>query len=465
MKGRSEPLSADHPLLWLSLLGALGGIFVVLSAVYAPLVPVLGCVALVGGFVLLKTPQFMTFLVAIGIMLDDVNVNAGFALLGMGDFAVALIYLQWTLSRLKSGAPPLRLPPAWPLMIAYLTFTLISWVMGARPAGTGGMMVRLLVYVGAVLMLVDYLKSLKALHVTFLSMILSGVIHASLALYLDNDNARLGGLADQANTLGSLLGLTLSVALAYFKHYATTPTQRALLLSAIFVTLLGLIFTISRGSYLAFGLTMLWLYQRYLRYLFTTALTIAVALLLYDQLDPDRFAFMLRRLEFNDSSVTNRWQVVQNALLLIQERPFFGIGLGQFGAISEVIEVDSEAGRSPHNFYLGIVASIGLLAAGSLFLYVGAQARALWLEMGLLKRQLHLKMQRNHPSPGRSTMWRLLMGEVSQAMFLFQAVSLMFRGSKRVIDWLPVAMMSVTYLYLREQRLKGERGDDEQAEL
>jgi O-antigen ligase len=189
-----------------------------------------------------------------------------------------------------------------------------------------------------------------------------------------------------------------------------------------------------------------------------------MALALYDQLDPERFAFMLRRLEFNDSSVSNRWQVVQNALLLIQERPLFGIGFGQFSAISEVIEVDAEAGRSPHNFYLGTIASIGLLAASSVFLYVGAQARALWVEVGLLKRQLRLESQRGGTRE-RFTQWRLLIGEVAQAMFLFQTISLMFRGSKRVTDWLPVAMMSVTYLYLREQRLRGERGDDEQAEL
>jgi len=447
-------LSQGGGLLWVASL--LGALCVSALSVYLPILPGLALAASVGLYVLYRAPWISLVAFALGVSFDDVNVNIGFALLGMGDIAMALLLSLWSLKRLSWRAP-LRLPEGWGLFLAFIIFTFMSLIMGPRPQIAYGLMLRMVLYVLTVLVIVDYVRSLRSLHHILLIVIGSGVVHAFFAFYLDNQDARLVGLPDQSNNLGALLGFSLALSFAYLKHHVSSPLQRGALLSAIFVTLLALIFTISRGSYLSTLVMLAWLFQSYWRHLFSVVLIIVAAVALYDYLDHDRFSYLLQRLQFEDQSVTNRWQVVLNAIELIQAHPLLGIGFGQFAYINEVIQVDAEAGRSPHNFYLGLFASVGSLAAGSFFAFILIQARCLWSELRLLR----VRLSR---APQAGTVWPLLLGEAMQAAMLFQTVSLGFRGIKRTADWMPLGLYMVAYLCLREQRYAEQARAPEQPE-
>lgn|GEM_PF-1709500 len=439
---------------WLWTLWVIGGALMVALSVYIPLAPLVLFALSVGAYVLYQAPWLSLVAFALGVSFDDVYVNIGFALLGMGDLAMALLLALWTLRRVSWRAP-LRLPEGWGFLFAFLVFTFLSLIFGPKPQVAYGLMLRLCVYVLTILVIVDYVRTLRGLHHILSVVIVSGVIHAGFAFYLDNQDARLVGIPDQSNNLGALLGFSLSLAFAYLKHHQSSPLQRSALLAGIFITMTALIFTISRGSYLSTTLMIVWLFQRYWRQLFTAGLFIVAAVGVYYYLDPDRFRYMLERLQFEDQSVTNRWQVVLNAIELIQTRPVFGIGFGQFAFIDEVIAVDAEAGRSPHNFYLGMFASIGLLGAGSLFAFILLQGRCLWREVRLFKRSAPLRLR-------GETVWPILLGEALQAAMIFQTFSLIFRGIKRTADWMPLGLYIVAYLCLREQRYAQEARSPEE---
>lgn len=428
---------------WMWGVALCGSALMVLLSVYAPLMPLSLLAITLGAYVLYQAPWFSLVAFALGVSFDDVYVNMGFALLGMGDLAMALLIALWVLKRITWRAP-YRIPEGWGFLLAFIVFTFISLILGPKPQIAYGLMLRMCAYLVTILVIVDYVRSLKSVHYILTVVVMSGVVHAALAFYLDNQDARLVGIPDQSNNLGALLGFSLAIAFAYLKHFQGSPLQRLLLLGGIFLSLMALIFTISRGSYLSTGLMLIWLYQRYWRHLFSTVLVIIAAVASYEFLDPERFQYMLDRLQFEDQSVSNRWQVVLNALSLIQEHPLFGIGFGQFAYISDVIDVEGEAGRSPHNTYLGMFASIGILGASSLFAFILLQARCLWAELDHFKRMggFQSKYKRGH----------LLIGEAMQAAMIFQTISLGFRGLKRTADWMPLALYIVTYLCLREQR-------------
>lgn len=452
-------MSAPSPLLWsprsaLGVFGALvGGVGVVWLSVEAPLLIFAAAAALLLGWGLWSLSRFALPLLVIGLTFDDLYFSVGFALLGAGDIATFLFLGAWLLGRVRQRRS-LRLPEGWWLLGLFFGLLLIGLVLGPNPTGVFGILSRLLTQLVLVCAIADEVRSLEQIERAIVILIIGGAIHAFFAFYLDTLNARLTGITGEANSLGTALGVSLALGMAYFKYGAALGWRQWPLMAGLALIAIALVFTISRGSYISVSLAGVWLFQRYWRRFVVVVGLLIGAFLLAEWIDPDRFSFILRRLEFADESVNNRFQVFINGLRLIEERPLFGIGYGQFAYINEVLEVDAEAGRSPHNFYVGLVASTGVLASGAFFLFVWVQLTRLWREVGHAAR-LELPRWRVTPSL-ESAPWRVIMGEAMQAMLIFQSVSLLFRGLKRSPDWVPLGLCCALYLCLLERRRAAE---------
>ncbi len=443
------------PAAWLMWLGALvGSGGVVWISVAAPQLMFWVAGAALAGWGLWSFSWLTLPLLAVGLTFDDLYFSAGFALLGAGDIATFAFLVAWLLGRVRQRRP-LRLPEAWWLLGIFFGLLLIGLVLGPNPSGVLGILSRLLTQLILVCAITDEVRSLERIEQALVLLIIGGVIHAFFAFYIDQANARLTGLTGEANSLGAALGVSLALGMAHFKYGPALGWRQWPLVGGLALMAIALVFTVSRGSYISVSVAGLWLFQRYWRRLVVVAALLVGAFLLAEWLDPDRFTFILRRLEFADASVNNRFQVFINGLRLIEERPLFGIGYGQFAYISEVLEVDAEAGRSPHNFYVGLIASTGLLASGAFFLFIWVQLARLWREVGHAARR-ELPRWRANPS-AECAPWRVIMGEAMQAMLIFQSISLMFRGLKRSPDWVPLGLCCALYLCLLERR-RAEEG-------
>ncbi|MBM4292399.1 MAG: O-antigen ligase family protein, partial [Deltaproteobacteria bacterium] len=392
-------------------------------------------------------------LLAVGVTFDDLYFSVGFALVGAGDVASFLFLGVWALGRLRRRRR-LRLPEAWWLLALFFGLVLVGLALGPHPEGVLGVLARLLTQLVLVCALADEARDLRRIEQALVILIAGGVVHAFFAFYLDDSYARLKGIPGEANSLGSALGVALALGMAHFKYGAALGWRQWALAAGMAFMALALVFTISRGSYISVSVAGLWLFQRYWRRLAVVAGLLLGAFFVAQWVDADRFTFILRRLEFADESVENRLQVFLNALRLIEARPLFGIGYGQFAYISEVLPVESEAGRSPHNFYVGLTASTGVLAAGAFFLFVWVQLARLWREVARAARE-ELPAWRARAAGG--TPWRVMMGEAMQAAMLFQATSLLFRGLKRSPDWVPLGLCCALYLCLADRRRADER--------
>ena len=435
-------------------LAAAGGVAVAWLSAQAPLVVLACAAALLTLWAMWALPWVALPLLAVGLTFDDLYFSVGFALLGAGDVATFAFLGMWALGRLRRRRP-LRLPEGWWLLFVFFGLVLIGLVLGPRPEGVLGVLSRLFTQLILVCAIADEARDLRRIEQAMVILIIGGVIHAFFAFYLDNANARLTGIPGEPNSLGSALGVALALGMAHFKYGAALGWRQWLLTAGIAFTALALVFTISRGSYISVAAAGLWLFQRYWRRLVVVAALLLGAFLIAEWIDPDRFNFILRRLEFADQSVDNRFQVLLNALRVIEARPLFGIGYGQFSYISEILPVEAEAGRSPHNFYVGLTASTGLLAAGAFFLFIWVQLTRLWREVGHAAR-VELPRWRARRAAG-STPWRVIMGEAMQAAMIFQSASLLFRGLKRSPDWAPLGLCCALYLCLLERR-RAEEG-------
>ena len=425
----------DHSLSWFHL--GLGLILFASGLVYCAVFAPKAIVALyaigVGGFCFLNLPQFSLYLVIIGAFFDETHISVGVALLGGGDLGLLIFLPSWFFKKLYTRSP-WRLPTGWGFLIGYLTLTALSLVLGERPHIAYGQYVRLCVYVLALFAFVDEVRSLQEIERSLWTFVGCGLVHAIVAQIIANPNARYVGLVGQPNLLGFLIGISLVVLWSFLSEFSLPSKWKASLLGGGLIGLLTLLLTVSRGSYLSMlgGLT--WLYRKQWRWALGMIVVFGLSITLIEWLDPDRLGYISHRLRLDDQSVSNRKQVMLNALRLIQERPFFGIGFGQFGLIEAVVQVNAEAGRGSHNYYLGLCASSGLLAASCIFMFVLTQFYGLMLA----SRKLH--------SENRFKEWVLV--NTLQGMFIFHSISLTFRGSKRITEWIPLALYATMVLYI-----------------
>lgn len=412
----------DRPAQWVAV-GAL---------VFAPILgwavtqsgPVLLAAAavVIAGLVLTWRPILGVYGLVAGTFFDEIYVPAGFALLGMADLAAFGLLPAWLARRLLRLGE-LRLPQLSPLLFAYLALAFASLMLGVAPRGAYGNYARLLTYGAALLAIVDMVRTREAMEHVTLVMALCGLVHALVSVADPGPARRLMGLASQPNILGVRIALGVIPA-AGLMIAARRQVVRWAWAAAVLVMLLAVLLTISRGTYLALGIAFAWYLRRDPRVALAAVAAAAIAFVVIDQVAEDRVARIEQRLDFDDSSVTNRGIVARNAITVIGERPVLGVGFGQFRSLNKVVGITSQAGRGSHNFYLGVAASTGLPALLLLVGFALAQARSIGRG---------LEAARRRDGPDAAALVRL--SAVWQAVMVYHGASLVVRGGLRLTDW------------------------------
>ncbi|MCA9527997.1 MAG: O-antigen ligase family protein [Myxococcales bacterium] len=380
-----------------------------------------GVAAVTLGLFLLWQPLWCVYLMVVGALFNTFFVDAGFALLGAGDLAVLVSLPIWLLHRLNHPRD-LRLPRAWPLLVAYAMLAGASLLEGVAPEAGIRSYVRQLTYVASLFAVTDLLRDTAQLRRIFLIFAVGGTFIAGHAL-ATWQGGRLEGIAEQPNLLAVLLAFcgvpTIGIILT-----AGPSLKRLLGIGGLMLMIVALIFTISRGNYLGFGCAALWWMRRYRR-LIVVAVLAAAGIVAVLARDPELAANITRRWQLQDVSVSQRIIVQENAIQTILQNPLFGVGFGQFSELHRKVDITAEVGRSAHNQYLGQMAATGIPAALLLFLFIALQFWPLWQRAG--------PFARFRPDE----QWIVA---VFQGLAIYQCVSMVFRTALRQPEWLMLSL-------------------------
>lgn len=170
------------------------------------------------------------------------------------------------------------------------------------------------------------------------------------------------------NVLGSYLVLIIALTLG---SLASAKGEKRIFLSLVLISsYLCLLFTFSRGAWLAMiiSVSALFLFYRKKRFiLLLIGIIFLVSLPEYSNVVSRMNLSLLQE----DSSSVYRWQIWQGAIKVIQSHWIFGVGLGNFStALGHFLPVKSFQVLHAHNTYLHILAEtgvVGFLAASAFF--------------------------------------------------------------------------------------------------
>jgi len=368
--------------------------------------------------VLLRRPRWGIPLLVGATFLDDLNLSAGFALIGGGDLAAFALLPVWMIHRLMRPSE-LHLPRFWPLPVAFLALMFASMIAGPNPSVAYGNFIREATYILTLIALMDLGSDQGTLKQSLWAMAFMGCGIALHAIATAQGAARIEGFS-APNILGMRLGIATIAQLGLLLS-VEQRWQRALLFLLLPPTILGVLMTISRGTYFSLALALLWWARKYWRLSLLLGVVGVLLLLFLPRNIAPQLQRIERRLEMRDTSVINRWQVAQNALKAIQAQPLLGIGFGQFQHLHKVVEVSAEKGRGTHSFYLGNAAAVGLPAFFILMLFLFSLMRGLWRRRALAERAQALKV---------SALLSLF-----QALMIFHFFNLAVRGAARITEW------------------------------
>lgn len=341
-----------------------------LVATRAPKPAVIGVLGLVVTGLLLSYPLVAAYLQLIGSAFNYSFFSVGFALIGPGDLLNIAGAGAWIAYRLMSREP-MRRPQHLNLMLLYAALILISMMFGPNPSRGVKRTLREFISMAAALGLVDLLSDRRHLKAAVWILLGNSTVHSLLALLVFPVSTRLEGYPDQSNVLGQIVAIGTVVAFSKLSQGRHSRGITALLFAALLLNGLVLVLSISRTAYLAVGLATVWWTFQSRRGPIYLALAV-VALLGTLQFFQDNVAFIERRLEMQDHSVTNRASTYRNAFDAVLEFPVLGVGHNQFNFMDDVVDLRAQAGRSAHSAYLDRAAGSGLPAAlcffGFLFL-------------------------------------------------------------------------------------------------
>jgi O-antigen ligase len=187
---------------------------------------------------------------------------------------------------------------------------------------------------------------------------------------------RLGFPLDHPNTVGYVFAMSIPLALGLITN--ERGALRALGIASCGSQLVGLALTYSRGSWLAWTASMVFLLVMAKRWKAILCLLV-VAVALYTFVKPLRDRALTLTMPQTDLSLNDRVRVMKGALELGYENPIRGIGYGR-GRLKEALKSTYEGTadeHSPiwhaHNVYLELFAETGILGLGA-FLWLFAQA-------------------------------------------------------------------------------------------
>jgi putative inorganic carbon (hco3(-)) transporter len=232
------------------------------------------------------------------------------------------------------------------------------------------------------LMVIDLFKDPKRAHLLFLLLGLlpglltvRGILGNPSVLSLD-PMSRLGFPLDHPNTAGYLFVMSIPLALGLI--LSEKRTLRALAMVSFAAQLAGLVLTYSRGAWLAWIASMVFLLVISKRWRLILCLLLVPAVL-YAFVKPLQERALTLMTPQTDIALNDRMRVMKGALELGYENPILGIGYGR-GRLKEALKPTYEGTAdetSPiwhaHNVYVELFAETGILGLGA-FLWLMARA-------------------------------------------------------------------------------------------
>lgn len=219
-------------------------------------------------------------------------------------------------------------------------------------------------------------KMLTGTEQTFL-----GLAQLSIIGQLDASGAlRYGGPIGESNMWGQVLAASVPLAL-YQLRYEKHSRRRLLALAASVVLLLAVIFTNSRGAFLALGVILpLIALEMKIRPLqmMVGALGIATMFMLLPSSYTERL-FSLKAVFqigdeyalYQDSSYISRQNQMRAGLAMFWDHPFLGVGFGNYsenywkyasklGLVNSTYRAGTQGPKNPHSLYVEILSETGL---------------------------------------------------------------------------------------------------------
>ena len=420
-------MSINIKSFWLVCFALLMSVFVGWLSIGSPL-PILVLAAVtIGSFFIAHLSSLWLIVFTVCIHFDDLFVPLGFAKIGYGDFALALLLVYWPTWRFNRSTP-LQFPKAWPFLILYLIGVGLSWLQGPAPEQVMGLYIRQCLYIAGFFMLIDLIRTERLLHLFLWTILFSCVVHVLVGFYLDGGSRRFVGLVGQPNSFAGLIGPGALIALSmnsvpHFKRWL--KVFFSILGGLVFF---GLILTVSRGAQVAFTIALLWSFRHRKREIIIGALLLGFVFGLILFLQPERLDYFFLRWQLEDASVHDRQAILRNALRIIYEHPFFGFGFAQFRLIENYMQIDHGHDRASHNYYMGELSTLGIPTVMMLYIFILQQAKSLFS----LDRVIQLR--------DRAYIITL------QSLLIFQSITLIFRGGRRMIEWSFLAIYSAAVI-------------------
>ena len=303
-----------------------------------------GVASAIIGYALVRHPIWAVYVLVVGTSFDSVSIRTGLATFGAADLASLMLVPVWFLNRLTSKTA-FHYPLGLSILVGYFAVTFVSLMAGVSPSIAFGNYARLVIYGLTLLAVVDIVREIETVEKIMLLMALCGLAQATIGLAIGQQGSmRLSGLVEQPNLLAVKIAFGL-FPMAGWLMRSRTRLYRTTIGICLFVMVLAILLTISRGSYIAVVLGFLWWFRRARRTAAILLVTGGIAVLALSRFDTSRVTRIEGRLEFNDSSVVNRAIVAQNAMRAALARPLLGVGFGQFSDIDRVISVTAEKKR------------------------------------------------------------------------------------------------------------------------
>jgi hypothetical protein len=382
--------------------------------------------SIVGFLLIIKVRYLWLIIFSVGIHFDDLFIPLGPIKVGYGDVALILLLGYWGLWRFNRETP-LHLPNKWPLILLYAVGTGLSWLQGPTPELITGLFIRNCAYVVGFFVLVDLLREEKQINIFIYVTLGSVALHILIGFYLDTGN-RFGGLVDQPNIFGGLIGPGALIAILFASSQRFNMVLNGLFWCLSVLIVFGLVLTVSRGAQIAFIVALLWAFRRRWHLILIGLLVAGMIFQLVITIDPDRFNYFFRRWQLQDGSVLDRQTILLNTLRVIYEYPIFGMGFAQFTMLEDIMKIDSVHGRASHNHYLGEIATVGIPTITMLFGFIFYHARQLFKLDRIVEHNARLNIL------------------ILQCLFIFQSVTLIFRGGRRMIEWTFLAVYTATVI-------------------
>lgn len=416
----------DRPAAVVAAAGLLIAPVVAWAAAVRPAFALAGAVLIAVGVVLFRWPRLGAYAIVAAFPFNDRFVNVGFASMGPADFLCLGVPVVWIFHRLAHSGE-WRPPKYWPLLLLYFGLCFASLMLGVRPARSYGAFLRLAAYVFAVALLFDLGRDRDFLHQAIRLLVFTGVVHLVIALPEVGGGSRVQGLVRQSNILAHLLGTSTIAALGLYE-LESRRWVRVGILGVVGGFLLIIALTVSRGTYVALAIALVWWGWRSRVQVVLAVVVTATLAWVSEGAFRSHVEQIEARLEGDDGrSTVNRLGTAQNALRAIEAHPFLGVGFGQFRELDSAVEITSQHDRSAHNFYLSVSASVGLPGFFTLVLFLGLTTRRLW--------------QRRRAARDAGEVREALVLRTFQGLLIFTALSLLTKDDGGARFWVVVGLV------------------------